>query len=252
MTSPLVVSPLMESMPCSVPISREAELRQLVAALNEAELGHGSFIFLTGDPGVGKSRLARELAARHYGSPGAVLVLEDIHWADPQTLAIVEYLADNLAGKELLCVATLRDGEASPGLGALRPALAEAAAAFEATGHSRLAAACRGILRRLGQRVPRPGRSEPQVPGQMREFGITSRELDVYRLVARGLSNAEIAGRLFISPTTVETHVASLVTKTGKACRRELFAHAARSAQWLIPSRAAVAPGPGLERALAR
>ena len=64
----------------------------------------------------------------------------------------------------------------------------------------------------------------------MRRLGITSREMDVYLLVAQGLSNTEIAERLFISPKTVETHVASLVYKTGQAGRRELVAHAARSA----------------------
>jgi len=64
----------------------------------------------------------------------------------------------------------------------------------------------------------------------MRRLGITSREMDVYLLVAQGLSNAEIAARLFISPKTVETHVASLVNKTGQAGRRELVAHAARAA----------------------
>jgi DNA-binding NarL/FixJ family response regulator len=64
----------------------------------------------------------------------------------------------------------------------------------------------------------------------MRRLGITSREMDVYLLVARGFSNAEIAAKLFISPKTVETHVASLIGKTGQQCRRELVAYAARFA----------------------
>jgi DNA-binding CsgD family transcriptional regulator len=54
--------------------------------------------------------------------------------------------------------------------------------------------------------------------------------MDVYLLVAQGYSNADIAARLFISPKTVETHVANLVAKTGQAGRRELVAHAARFA----------------------
>ena len=104
----------------------------------------------------------------------------------------------------------------------------EAAAEFEVTSHDRLASACRGILRRAGERVPRSGRGSARVPPQMRRLGITSREMDVFLLVARGFSNAEIASRLYISPKTVETHVASLVAKTGQAGRRELVAHAAR------------------------
>ena len=39
---------------------------------------------------------------------GIVLVLEDLHWADPDTLAVVEYLGDNLAGTKALASATSR------------------------------------------------------------------------------------------------------------------------------------------------
>lgn len=127
--------------------------------------------------------------------------------------------------RRLVAQAALEDGWGEPAAW-LRLATAD----FDASGHARLASACRGILRRAGERVPRSGRGEAQVPAQMRRLGITSREMDVYLLVAQGLSNTDIAGRLFISPKTVETHVASLVYKTGQAGRRELVAHAARSA----------------------
>jgi DNA-binding CsgD family transcriptional regulator len=69
----------------------------------------------------------------------------------------------------------------------------------------------------------------------MRRLGITSREMDVFLLLARGHSNSEIAAKLYISPKTVETHIASLATKTGKTGRRELVAHAARVASSLAP-----------------
>jgi DNA-binding CsgD family transcriptional regulator/tetratricopeptide (TPR) repeat protein len=111
------------------------------------------------------------------------------------------------------------------------PWMHEAAARFASTGHVQLATACRGILRRAGVPVPRSGRGNAQVPPQLQPLGVTSREMDVYLLVARGCSNAEIADRLFISPKTVETHIAKLIAKTGQAGRRELVAHAARNIQ---------------------
>jgi DNA-binding CsgD family transcriptional regulator len=132
----------------------------------------------------------------------------------------------NHLAQRLVAPAALRDGWGQP-VGWMR----EAAAGFEATGHARLAAACRGILRKAGERVPRSGRGVAQVPPQMRRLGVTSREMDVFLLVAQGFSNSEIAERLFISAKTVETHVASLVAKTGQSGRRELVAHAARFAQ---------------------
>jgi DNA-binding NarL/FixJ family response regulator len=55
-------------------------------------------------------------------------------------------------------------------------------------------------------RMPRP---EP--PRQLNE--LTERELDVFRLVARGLSNAEIARELYISDTTVKTHITHILMK---------------------------------------
>jgi DNA-binding CsgD family transcriptional regulator len=55
--------------------------------------------------------------------------------------------------------------------------------------------------------------------------------MDVFLLVGQGRSTTEIAERLYISPKTVETHIASLVAKTGQAGRRELVALAARSAR---------------------
>src|SRR4051812_4679158 len=46
---------------------------------------------------------------------GGVLVLEDLHWADPDTLALVDHLTDNLERARVLCVVTVRSEEASGG-----------------------------------------------------------------------------------------------------------------------------------------
>jgi len=52
-----------------------------------------------------------------------------------------------------------------------------------------------------------------QTPAELTE--LTERELDGLRLVARGLSNAEIASSLFLSEATVKTHTSSILSKLG-------------------------------------
>jgi DNA-binding CsgD family transcriptional regulator len=52
-----------------------------------------------------------------WSSPDApaLLLIEDLHWADRETLEVIEYLADHLSGSFALVVATLRDDEPGPG-----------------------------------------------------------------------------------------------------------------------------------------
>jgi DNA-binding CsgD family transcriptional regulator len=97
---------------------------------------------------------------------------------------------------------------------------------FEDRGHPRQAARCRSLLRRAGAPLPRRGRGESTVPGRLRALGVTSREMDVLLLVAERLGNKEIAARLYLSPRTVEKHVASLVGKAAVRDRLELVGFA--------------------------
>lgn len=65
------------------------------------------------------------------------------------------------------------------------------------------------------------------------QFGITARELEILELIVNGLSNREIAGRLFVSENTVKTHSSRLFDKLG-AKRRTQAVQIGKSAR-LIP-----------------
>ncbi len=110
----------------------------------------------------------------------------------------------------------IADGWGSP-VGPLRGDLA----AFERDGDQQWVRLCRDLLRRAGAPTRR-GRGDSVVPAELRAVGVTSRELDVLVPLASGRGNAAIAEQLFLSPRTVETHVASLLLKAGLTNRAEL------------------------------
>jgi DNA-binding NarL/FixJ family response regulator len=71
--------------------------------------------------------------------------------------------------------------------------------------------------------VPRRSQGSTAIPNQLREAGVTVREFEVLTLVADRLGNREISERLFLSPRTVEKHVASLFVKMGAPDRTVLI-----------------------------
>ncbi|HKS52992.1 MAG TPA: AAA family ATPase, partial [Pseudonocardiaceae bacterium] len=167
-------------------IGRESELSRLLAALEEAVAGAGGVVLVTGEPGIGKTRLAEELAAQaiadgitvYWGrcweaggappfwpwievlralpeapvelltttaeveSPAAqrarferfdavaqfltgaglvrpvLIVLDDVHAADPSSLLLLEFLARAARTARLLVVAAYRPTDAESGAGA--------------------------------------------------------------------------------------------------------------------------------------
>ena len=66
--------------------------------------------------------------------------------------------------------------------------------------------------------------NQPPVPGQ----DLTERERAVLALMVEGLNNTQIAGRLFVSPSTIKTHVSHILSKLGVASRTEAVALAMR------------------------
>ncbi len=91
---------------------------------------------------------------------------------------------------------------------------------FERLGATRDADLAASFLRELGAR----GRTGPKLLGEL-----SKREVEVLRLLGYGLTNAEIAARLYISTKTVATHVGNIFAKLGVRNRAEAATFAQRS-----------------------
>jgi DNA-binding NarL/FixJ family response regulator len=72
-------------------------------------------------------------------------------------------------------------------------------------------------MRGLGIRIPQG----PREATRANPAGLTARQLEVLALLVDGLTNAEIAERLVVSPRTAEHHVAAVLTKLGATTRRD-------------------------------
>ncbi|HET8820326.1 MAG TPA: response regulator transcription factor [Thermoleophilaceae bacterium] len=69
------------------------------------------------------------------------------------------------------------------------------------------------VTRRLIHEFSRGAVAQQRAPAELEE--LTPRELEVFKLIARGMSNSEIAAELVVSETTVKTHVARVLMKLG-------------------------------------
>ncbi len=105
-----------------------------------------------------------------------------------------------------------------------------ALAAFEQLGAARHADATASLLRSLGVKAARAGPKGIDV--------LTKREREVLELLALGLSNPEIASRLYLSRKTVQHHVSHVLAKLDLGSRAEAAAYAAREAEALAQTRA--------------
>ena len=84
-----------------------------------------------------------------------------------------------------------------------------------------------------GLRLTRPKVVEIEVTGPfqrdevaVKKLGISKREFEVLELIAAGLSNQDIADRLFVSTSTVKTHVSNVLAKLDASRRTEAIARA--------------------------
>ena len=126
------------------------------------------------------------------------------------------------------------DGHAAQDRSEAAEAARGALAVFDGLGARPLGDRARRLLRGLGER---PGTPPRAVASELSE-----RELQVARLVAAGLSNAEIAGRLFISPRTVTTHLQHVYARLGLPSRTAL-------ARWVLERGLAADVTTGIRRA---
>jgi DNA-binding CsgD family transcriptional regulator len=151
--------------------------------------------------------LARAEHARVGAEPAAQL------WCDAAAAFVEPFPAAYARLRE--AEATLVDG------GARRAAVSALAAAHEtavALGARPLRDAVEALARRA--RLDLAATSAPPAPEED-GVGLTAREADVLRLLADGLTNREIAGRLFISQKTVAAHMAHIYGKLGVHSRVE-------------------------------
>lgn len=127
-------------------------------------------------------------------------------------------LSLEVARSRLLLAGVLSEGEEEGAIAAARAALG----AFEELGAGPDADRAAALLRSLGVKAARS--AGPRGVGRL-----TKREREVMDLLAEGLSNREMAERLFLSPRTVEHHVRSVLSKLELSNRAEAAAYAARA-----------------------
>jgi DNA-binding NarL/FixJ family response regulator len=193
-------------------------------------------LLIDSEPGmevVGEAGTGAEAVAR-AGDARADLVLMDIRMPDmdgieaarritaDQALAGVRILVLTTYETDDLVVAALRAGASGYLSKGVRPEALLAAIRTVAAGESLLSpsATTSLIARFLEQPDPPHGR----LAATLSE--LTAREREITTLVGTGLSNEEIAGRLFISPATAKTHVNRAMMKAGARDRAQLVVFA--------------------------
>lgn len=177
-------------------VGTAADGAQAVARV--ADLAPDVVLMDLGMPGVDGVEATRRLTAEH---PGTAVVVLTTYADDASILGALQAGARGYLTK-------------SAGRADIARALQAAAArqvVLDADVQARL-------LQAAGTPAPAPAAELPD--------GLTEREAEVLRLIARGLSNQDVARELFVSVATVKTHVNHLFAKTGSRDRAQAVAYA--------------------------
>ena len=143
-----------------------------------------------------------------------MLVVEDVHWADEATLDVLRYVGRRIADLPAMLLLTYRDDEIANDHLLLRLL---GALSGEAVRRVRLAPLSRSAVASWA------GRTGATASAVYRSTGGNP-----FRLLARGLTNAEIAAKLVLSVRTIDHHVSAVLQKLQATSRREAAQAAAR------------------------
>jgi DNA-binding NarL/FixJ family response regulator len=232
--------------PASTPAAGPPPLRVVVAD-DQASVREGLVLLLGGLPDIdvvgaaADGQQALDLVAEHR--PDAILL--DLHMPVLDGLGATRRLTAEHPGVAVVVLTTYVD-DASV-LDALRAgARSYLTKDADRTDIARALHAAAGGLAVLDARVqatllaataaPSPAAPEPSgataesasVSASAPPDGLTQREVEILGLIARGLTNPEIAGRLFLSNHTIKTHINRIFAKTGSRDRAAAIGYAHR------------------------
>ena len=220
---------------------------RVVIADDQASVREGLVLLLGGLPGIdvvgaaADGEQALELVAEHQ--PDAILL--DLHMpvldgigathrlaADHPRVAIVvltTYVDDTSVLEALRAGARsylTKDADRTDIAQALRAAVG-GLTVFDPRVHATLLAATSGAAASPGA-TSATSRSAPATRPPEPPDGLTQREVEILSLIAQGLTNGEIAERLFLSNHTIKTHINRIFAKTGSRDRVAAIAYAQR------------------------
>ena len=184
----------------------------------------GLRLLLEGSPGFTVVAEAGdvETARRYVGGQRPDVLVLDLNMPGASSLDAIAVMREEHPGTQIVVLTMEED----PGLA--RRALGLGAGGYVVKGAAgdEFLEAVRRVAAGQSYLTPRLGAHMAAAPPGAHPDGLSERELDVLRLIALGHTNTEIAGQLFLSVRTVETHRARVQQKLGLSSRAELVGYA--------------------------